>query len=167
MPSPVGHALGGISAAWLLVPREARRRDPLRAAVIVAALGVAPDLDLVAHAHRGPTHSIGAAILVGLVVFAIVGNLRWSVAAAAAWGSHVLLDWLGTDTRPPFGLMALWPWSQRYFESPLHLFPAVSRRYWLGEFWIDNHEAHAVEVCVLAPIAWIVITLSRRARREI
>jgi hypothetical protein len=58
--------------------------------------------------------------------------------------------------------MALWPFSRRYFESAWHLFPAVSRRYWLAEFWFYNLNALAVEVCVMAPIAWLVIALSRR-----
>ena len=64
MPSPVGHALGGIVAGWRAVPDGARRADTLRTALIVGAFGVAPDLDLLVHDHRGPAHSLGAAILV-------------------------------------------------------------------------------------------------------
>ena len=162
MPSPVGHALGGIAAGWGLTPRDARRWHAVRTAAIVAALGVAPDLDLLVHAHRTVTHSVGAACAAGLAAFAATRRPRWGVAAAAAWGSHILLDWLGTDTRPPAGLMALWPFSRRYVESAWHLFPAVSRRYWLPEFWFYNLKALAVEVFVMAPIAWLAIVLARR-----
>jgi membrane-bound metal-dependent hydrolase YbcI (DUF457 family) len=162
MPSPVGHALGGIAAGWVLIPCEARQRHPVPAAAALAALAVAPDLDLLVHAHRGPTHSLGAALLAGLAVFAVTRSPRWGIAAAAAWSSHVLLDWLGTDTRPPFGLMALWPVSRAYFESTLHIFPAISRRYWLAEFWYYNLKALAVELCVMVPVTWLVIALSRR-----
>jgi membrane-bound metal-dependent hydrolase YbcI (DUF457 family) len=150
----------------MVIPREARRHHPVRAAAIAAALAIAPDLDLLTQVHRGPTHSVGAAIVVGLVALAATRDARWALAAAAAWGSHVLLDWLGTDTWPPSGVMALWPISRRYFQAGLPLFPAVSRRYWLPGFWGDNLKAVAVEVCVLAPIAWLVIALSRPAKRE-
>jgi membrane-bound metal-dependent hydrolase YbcI (DUF457 family) len=167
MPSPVGHALGGIAAGWALIPRDARRRDPVRAAAVVAAFAVAPDLDLLVHAHRGPAHSLGAALLAGLTAAVVAHNPRWGIAAAAAWSSHVLLDWLGTDTRPPFGLMALWPVSRAYFDSALHLFPAISRRYWLAEFWFYNVKALAVELCVMVPVTWLVMTLSRRWERTL
>lgn len=165
MPSPVGHALGGIAAAWMLIPGDARRRHAVGAAAIAASLAVAPDLDLLTAVHRGPTHSVGAAVAVGLIALAATRNARWALAAAVAWGSHVLLDWLGTDTWPPSGVMALWPISRRYFQAGLHLFPAVSRRYGVHGFWIDNLKAVGVEVCVLLPIAWVVIARSRAARR--
>ena len=41
MPSPIGHALGGIAAGWGSAPR----RD-VAAAAILAAASIAPDLDL-------------------------------------------------------------------------------------------------------------------------
>ena len=77
------------------------------------------------------------------------------MAAGAAWGSHVLLDWLGTDTSAPVGETALWPFTGAYYESGLHLFPAISRRYWLPEFWVYNLKALAIEVMILGPIAWV------------
>ena len=162
MPSPVGHALGGIAAGWRAIPHDARRRDAVPAAFALALLGVAPDLDLLIHRHRGPTHSLGAALIAGILVLIWTRNVRWGIACAAAWASHVLLDWLGTDTRPPAGVMALWPMSDRYFESALHLFPAISRRYWLSEFWRYNLQALAVELCVLGPVTWLVLFRSRR-----
>src|SRR4051812_4153280 len=167
MPSPVGHALGGIAAAWAAIPPGSRRRHAVGCAAAVAALGAAPDLDLLfLPVHRGPTHSFGAAALAGLAVFAIARDARWALAAAAAWASHIVLDWLGADTRLPSGVMALWPYSTGYFESTLHLFPAVSRRYWLPEFWIYNSRALAVELLVLLPIAWAVVAASRRRDRR-
>src|SRR5437764_2165353 len=95
VPSPVGHALGGIAIAWPVVPRK-NRQD----ALILAAIAIAPDLDLLFETHRGESHSVGAAAIAGLIVglFAFAAAplrrdaLRWGVAAALAWGSHVLLD---------------------------------------------------------------------------
>lgn len=155
MPSPVGHALGGVTAGWTLAPSRS-----VKTVGWLAAVGAAADLDLVIGAHRGPTHSIGAAALTFLLVWMWTRNLRWALAAAAAWGSHVLLDWLGTDTSAPVGEMALWPYSRGYFESRLHLFPAISRRYGLPEFWVANLKALAIELVILGPMTWAVIRTS-------
>ena len=42
---------------------------------------------------------------------------RWALAVALAWGSHILLDWLSNDTRPPLGVMALWPFTRDYYKA--------------------------------------------------
>jgi membrane-bound metal-dependent hydrolase YbcI (DUF457 family) len=128
--------------------------------VLLGFAGAAADLDLLVGTHRGPTHSIAAAMLTFILVALLTRNVRWGSAASAAWGSHVLLDWLATDTSPPIGEMALWPLTHSYYESSLHLFPAVSRRYWLAEFWIYNLKAVAIEVLILGPIAALVIYVS-------
>jgi membrane-bound metal-dependent hydrolase YbcI (DUF457 family) len=166
MPSPVGHALGGIAAAWVAVPSEARRHRAVGSALVVAALAVAPDLDLLIHDHRGFAHSLGMAVVAGLIAWGLTRQPRWGLAATAAIASHVFLDWLGTDTRPPIGVMAFWPVSRQYFESALHLFPAVSRRYWLAEFWVYNFKALAVEVCLLGPVTWVVLARVGRGERQ-
>ena len=175
MPSPVGHALGGIAAGWTLAPRHDRV-----AASALAAIGAAADLDLLFHRHRGPSHSIGAAFIVGVVVWSAFAAARfrrarsaaarprrdrlgWALAAAAAWASHVLLDWLGEDTWPPIGIPALWPFSRAYYQSPITIFPGVSRQYWpLWDFVFVNLKALAVEVVVLLPIVWIVVRAQQR-----
>jgi membrane-bound metal-dependent hydrolase YbcI (DUF457 family) len=157
MPSPVGHALGGIAAGWGFV--SARN---FRNAVLLALAGTAADLDLLAGTHRGPTHSLGAAALIFVAVTLATRNVRWGSALSAAWVSHVALDWLGTDTTAPMGEMALWPVTRAYYESSLHLFPAISRRYWLAEFWTSNLKALAIELLVLGPIAGAVVASRRR-----
>jgi membrane-bound metal-dependent hydrolase YbcI (DUF457 family) len=159
MPSPVGHLLGGIAAGWNVAPERG-----LRTAVLLGFAGAAADLDLLAGTHRGPTHSITAAVMTLAVVALLTRNLKWGSAASAAWGSHVLLDWLATDTSPPIGEMALWPLTRSYYESPLHLFPAVSRRYWLPEFWIYNLKALVIELAILGPLAWAVMAWRSRKR---
>lgn len=164
MPTPVGHALG---ALILTAPLRARYRlAGAGVAVAAASAGVAPDLDLLIGRHSAETHSIGAALIAAAATWSV---LRWkrtpcAVAMAAmvaiAVLSHVLLDWLGTDTSAPIGVMALWPFSGEYVESQLHLFMAVSRRYWLEEFWTYNFTVLARELLLLGPLAiaaeWIV-----------
>jgi membrane-bound metal-dependent hydrolase YbcI (DUF457 family) len=157
MPSPIGHALGGIAAGWRILRPAERVAHRWRTIGIVAAIAAAPDFDLLVNDHRGPAHSVGAAVIVGVVAVLCTRSPRWGVAAALAWASHVLLDWLGTDTRPPIGVMAWWPWSHLYYESRLHLFPAVSRRYWLAEFWVYNLEALLVELALLLPLSLLVL----------
>jgi membrane-bound metal-dependent hydrolase YbcI (DUF457 family) len=159
MPSPVGHALGGIAAGWPLVPERTRR-----AATLLAAVAIAPDLDLIVGVHRGASHSLGAAVIAGAVMFALAprDRGRWSGAVTVAWASHVLLDWLSNDTRPPVGIMALWPFTQHYYKAAIEIFPPVSRKYWEARFWRYNAHALAVEVPVMGAIAWAVVAWCRR-----
>ena len=87
----------------------------------------------------------------------------FTVACIAAYASHVLLDWLGTDASPPIGVMALWPLSRAYFESSLHVFMAVSRRYYLGwPFVLHNLLALSRELVILVPILALVMFLRAR-----
>ena len=176
MPSPIGHALGGIAAGWGITPR----RD-MAGAAILAAVAIAPDLDLVFGVHREISHSLGAAVIAGVLAGAMwssafvlrgasrEGGLRrdaarWAAAVTLAWSSHILLDWLSNDTRPPLGVMALWPFTRDYYKASIEIFPPVSRRYWESRFWIYNLKAVAVEVLILAPIAIEALPSSAFAR---
>ena len=141
------------------------RQDIARRIATYAAAGMAADLDLLVGAHSGPSHGIGAALIVGIVSW-LVARPRDAVLACAialAYASHTLLDWLGSDSSPPIGIMALWPFSHEYFESAWHVFMAISRRYWLPEFWTVNLLALGRELLILVPLAAIVL-LIRRSR---
>ena len=59
--------------------------------------------------------------------------------------------------------MALWPFSTTYYESGLHVFPAISRRYHQGWTFIDqNVRAIGLEVAILGPILLLVMLFRRR-----
>lgn len=181
MPSPLGHALGAVAAGWLVggrpwrgwhatvfVPRlwpvtdalgQTRRAydvelaGPGLSAVLYAAVGVAPDLDLLVGAHSTYTHSLGAVAIVFAAAWGLSRSPRLAAAVAAAWASHVLLDWMGSDTSPPIGIMALWPFTREHYQSSIYLFEAISRRYWLPEQFIwGNLKAAVREVLILGPI---------------
>src|SRR5262245_57437002 len=107
MPSPIGHALAGWSAGWLIAPPGGPEvpggRWWVRAAVFAGA-GMAADLDLLIGAHRGPTHSVGAATIVAGLALLAARRVRapgagyqvvFALAVAAAYATHPLLDWLG------------------------------------------------------------------------
>jgi membrane-bound metal-dependent hydrolase YbcI (DUF457 family) len=175
MPSPVGHALAGVAVGCLVRGTTAGARSSTgfaREAMLFAALGVAPDLDLLFGIHSGPTHGIGAAMLAASLAWLPLDLVRSSsqrrrlaLACVLAYASHILLDWLGTDSSPPIGILALWPFSQAYFESSLHLFPAVSRRIHQPElFWPQNLTALLWEVAILGPLAAVVLWRSGRSR---
>ena len=164
MPSPVGHALGGVTAAFV-VNAFARRPSltiPLLAGA--AVMSVAPDLDILAGSHRTYSHSVGAAALVFVACWLVRRTRNASVAGAAAltgaYASHMALDWLSKDTSNPSGLMMLWPFTASYYKSGLDVFGEISRRYWLfDEFIFGNLRAAAWECAVLAPpliAAWMM-----------
>jgi inner membrane protein len=168
MPSPLGHALAGVAAGWLVVgapsivdPRE--RPRALKEAAIFGALAMLPDIDLLFDAHRGPTHSIGAALIVGVLAAVATFNWRFAIACAAAYASHIPLDWSSHDNTPPIGIMALWPFTHDYYASRLPLFLAISRRYYHGwRFVITNAIAVAREIAILGPLVALVIVTRRR-----
>ena len=118
------------------------------------ALGAAPDLDLLVGFHSMYTHSVGAAALVAASAFMLrrPRSMRWALACGAAVASHILLDWLGSDTTPPIGIMALWPLSSAFYQSPFWIFPAVSRRFGQWSFVTQNLAAVATELLILLPI---------------
>ena len=161
MPSPVGHALGAIAVGWGAVPR----RD-VAGAAILAAVAIAPDLDLLVHTHRGESHSVGALLVAGLASWIVTRQPRWGVAVALAWGSHILLDWLSNDTRPPLGVMAMWPFTGDYYKAAFEIFPPVSRRYWEARFWIYNLKAVAVELLIMLPLTALVVSRYRSRARS-
>ncbi|MDQ3487565.1 MAG: metal-dependent hydrolase [Acidobacteriota bacterium] len=167
MPSPIGHALGGMAVGALISGRPGWR---IAAACAVAA--TLPDLDfLLPLQHRGPTHSIGATALVFAGAAGMLSlhpgqaeRRRTAVAVALAYASHVLLDWLGADSSTPRGVLALWPVSDVFYVSGLDVFNAVDRRYWTQGFWTRNALALARELVILGPVAAICASAGRRVR---
>lgn len=169
MPSPLAHGLAAVTTGWLVdPPPRGDRTAAWKRAALFAAAGVAPDLDLIVGAHSGPTHGLGAAAIAGVVAWLCLRGLGWrggattACAVALAYASHTLLDWLGADSSPPIGIMALWPFSRDYYESHLHVFMAISRRYWLTGFWASNARALARELAILLPLAALAFFARRR-----
>jgi len=172
MPSPVGHALAGLASGWLIRGNRIDGPDGRREAALFAGLGALADLDLLFGMHSGPTHGVGAALLAAAFAWSpwipatARAQLTLAVACMLAYASHTLLDWLGSDTSPPIGIMALWPLSREYYESGLHVFVAVSRRIWQPEtFWMQNLTALMRELLILVP-PLLLIGWFRRVRRS-
>jgi membrane-bound metal-dependent hydrolase YbcI (DUF457 family) len=171
VPSPVGHALAGLAAAWAVTPRRCRTpwdngsadvRTSRRTVLGLAVLGMLPDADLVFGTHSTYTHSLGAILVVAAIATAVGRQIHrrqtWQLAVMAtmAYASHPLLDWLGTDTSPPIGIMALWPFSDRFYKAPVSWFLPVSREFGTRGFWIGVPVAVAYEIAVLGPLLYVV-----------
>jgi membrane-bound metal-dependent hydrolase YbcI (DUF457 family) len=170
MPTPAGHAIAGLATAWFA---EGAAGKPRRAFGVLALAcvfaAVIPDVDILLHSHRTYTHSIGAVAIAGAIAWVLARLCRRvaddrscagrrstfvAVTVAMAYGTHIVLDWLAIDTGPPLGLMALWPFSTRFYLSGADWFFGVSRRYWKpDEFIFGNLKALAWEMVLLAPIA--------------
>ena len=165
MPTPFGHALGGIAAGALVAGRARSgvwhgRRVPVL--LVCGVLGMLPDLDILLGGHREMTHSVGATLIVGGLAAAVDRRPAVWLAAAAAYGTHLLLDWFGADPVPPFGIMALWPFDHTFYLSPYQWFPSVCRQFWLAACWIDLGRAAWWELLVLGPVALAGLLLARR-----
>jgi len=153
MPSPVGHALGGLIVGQAFAPS---------ALLLCALAGVLPDIDFAWGGHNRQTHSVGAAAMAGLVVWAWKRDVRLAVAVSLSWSTHVLFDWLGSDDTPPLGVMALWPINSNFYFADAHFFEAISRRYWLDNFYTHNGWAVIKEILILGPILALAWRLRNR-----
>jgi hypothetical protein len=170
LPSPIAHALGATAAGWSLSRPASSRRDLIRQTAILAALGMAPDLDLLIGLHSQETHSVGAAVIVAT----IAAWRRWPIShtrariwlvAFVAWFSHPLFDASSFDLGPPIGVMLFWPFSTDHWHTGLNVFGAIERHWDHAGFWRQNLVSLVREMVILVPIVvgtwWI-----RRRRRH-
>jgi inner membrane protein len=178
MPSPIGHALAGLAAAWAvdLVPGNRASRTAQASAswldragngltVACVALAAAADLDLLVNTPRTVTHSLTAVVVVGALAAALAANARRPVAriasmCAVAYATHLFLDWLAVDVSPPRGIQALWPFSREWFISDIDLFRRTERRHlWTSATMAMNVTTILQELVILVPpviALWLV-----------
>jgi len=175
MPSPLAHGLAGLAIGFAAEPSAVAQTSGRRLssfAVVGAVIAALPDLDLIhSGLHRGASHSVGATALLMIIAAGVTGwvtgrvQWRWVLLIGAAHGSHILMDWLGTDRYPPAGLEALWPFSRAFYISGWDIFPATERRIYLPGAWITNLRALVAEVGLMVPIAAVTF-LAKRTRRS-
>jgi inner membrane protein len=151
-------------------------------------MSLAPDLDFLpgiimgrpALYHHGITHSLGFALLVSLTI-AIFSALRGRpfpvvfTSSCFAYTSHLVLDFFGYDGRPPYGIPLFWPLSSEYFMSPVPLLRGVhhvqstagSIAEWFdGIFSLHNVGAIALEIAIVAPIAWLAYMYGSKQSKQ-
>jgi membrane-bound metal-dependent hydrolase YbcI (DUF457 family) len=138
-------------------------------------LAVVPDLDLLyPPMHRSATHSIGATILVTIIAAAVTGwvtgriNWRIAFACAAAYASHIVTDWLGTDRNyAPYGIQMFWPFDKGWYISGWDVFPPVERRNPFSSATIRTDLAAAIrEIVILGSVAVAIWFARQRSPRR-
>ena len=173
MPSPVAHTLAGACVAALASRRlPAAHAVPVAAALILAAN--LPDLDYLAlvagreameRFHQGAFHSIGfvatATLPLAFPLRRRLGISRAWLLLAAAGLTHLLLDLLVVDRRPPVGFPFFWPFSVELFLAPIALFPGIDRSSILSTR--NLHELFAELAWFLPSWPLLVRWLPRRA----
>ena len=127
-------------------------------------------LGLANSTHRHVTHTLlfcvvvfGAAVLL-MKAFRAAGVWRSSFVLFCCSLSHILLDLLGKDSRPPIGLPFLWPFVGRSFKIPIALFPDLKKDTYAEIFSLRTMWIVGYEVAVFGLI-FLLLAVYRRRRR--
>jgi membrane-bound metal-dependent hydrolase YbcI (DUF457 family) len=181
--------MAGLAVACILASRKASHKAPapeaaqsrrawpssIALSATCAALAILPDADLLFRdAHRGPTHSVGAVILILIVAAGVTrwvtGRIIWpvTIAYALAYGSHLLLDWLAIDRlRAPFGIELFWPFNDGWYISGLNWFPPTERRQFLSAASLLTNLTAIIHECVkVGPFLAAAWMIRRRRTRQ-
>jgi membrane-bound metal-dependent hydrolase YbcI (DUF457 family) len=162
MPTPIGHALGGL--AVYAVTRDKPLKEDLTFAAVCVGVSLLPDLDLAIGPFAGRSyhhyfsHSLGFAALFGVAVYLVslaMGRthpLRDAGVLFAVYLSHIVLDIVGKDTTSPFGVQLFWPLSDAFHISPIHIFDEVRRGTVERLLGLHNWLAVLREIVILAPL---------------
>jgi inner membrane protein len=168
MPSPVGHSLMGYviyGATGLTGDRN------WTVSMLYLFAANAPDLDFLpglvignlSKYHHGPSHSVGFAILFGIVASLFFSRRLYTfIIASSLYFSHVVLDYLIQDPSPPHGVPLLWPLTYEYYMAPFAFFPrfdylASSTDSMVAAiFTLHNLTTIAIEIALLCPLLVLV-----------
>ena len=171
MPSPIGHMIAGSIVYTMMRPSGIdgqQRQGFILAGVLLSA--VVADFDFLPgmllgtanRFHHGPSHSLGAVLLYGLLIWLLLRCCRIAFASrlallcASAYASHLVLDLLAVDTSPPFGIPLFWPVTSTYYISPVPLFTDIQR----GEGEALTFIRSALNVHNLLAVTWEMVLLA-------
>jgi len=173
--TPIGHALAGYMVYSV---NTEKRADKWALLWVCLLLAVAPDLDFLPGLllgqpdlyHQGISHSLGLAAVIAFAAALVYRRSQGILGANwvrffAAYTSHLVIDMLGPDRRPPYGIPLFWPVSDEYYLAPFSLFPGVrhgggtstTALKWITALFNPyNFEAIAIEVAVMLVIIGLV-----------
>lgn len=182
MASPIGHGLVGLAAARLA--RGGAGRVPVWWYALAVLLANLPDFDFLpgillhdaGRFHRGASHSLAAAAVVGVIAALLARRLgarawRFGAGCAALYASHLVVDFFSEDPVAPVGQPLFWPLPQRVI-SPWTPFLGVSHDgTGLADFVASvvtgaNAVVIGREVILLAPIVALVWLYGVRRERR-
>jgi membrane-bound metal-dependent hydrolase YbcI (DUF457 family) len=171
--SVLGHVAIGVAVARG-VTRESDEAGLLQGRMVgFGTLGLLPDVDLFLHEmaprvglfdHRGPSHSLTLAVLVGLAIaISIISAggeqpLKWGLLGGAVLASHGIMDAFGQSD---LGVELLWPLSDARILAPWHVLPNPT----LGDPIGSQLRDLALEAVLFMPL-WLYAFVPRRWLRE-
>ncbi len=145
--------------------------------LLCIGLANAPDIDFLFGIFRGnlnfyhqtATHTLLWIALVSLCVWLFVQKrhgvpVRGLLFLLALTSTHLIADICCVDHSPPRGIMLGWPFSDRYWHSPISLFPAVAKKTWSDLWSWHNVGVVTVEIMVTLPILVAVLCWKRQRR---
>jgi inner membrane protein len=194
LSSPIGHSLAGY-LIYIFTSDQDRHRSqggisplkrlkPTHLGMFLAFVVIAnmPDLDFLPglfinepnRYHHGISHSLGAAVLISGMIALLCKAAPFRtfgvtfVSAMALYSSHLALDMLCLDARPPLGIPLFWPISNNYLQVPV--LPPVRHALLdhasIGKFIADAFSIHNLMVvlteCFLAGMIVLIWGLLKK-----
>jgi len=185
MATPIGHSIAGFAISRVL-PEEARKEAPVLTLMCIG-MAVLPDMDVLpglisgmpAFFHGGMTHSFFFGAMISLLialVFRTEHLSRWQIFAFCfgAYASHLLMDFVNTDGRAPYGIPLLWPFLDDAMISPIPVFIGMHHsesatdtipQFLDAVFSYYNILAITLEIAIVAPYVWLASQIQRWQRQ--
>lgn len=184
MPTPVGHTLIGVAlGCGVLMPRG-RLKAGFKALweqrayfLVILLMANLPDIDYVPGVlmgqlnafHHWYTHTLGWIAAVAVASWLLwwkTDRVGWSVFVVlfAALATHLIADIFSGDEKPPFGIMALWPFTDSFYISSMSIFWSLRKGTWNDVFQWYNVHAALYEAAVTLPVIVAVLLFKRFAR---
>ena len=169
--TPVGHTIVGI---WLGDIIE--KKLTLTCLVFYSIIASLPDFDLVVgfmlygkkgiKIHQLYTHNLLFVFIIVTITYILSrGDKRITIFVLLALLSHLFLDLLVIDKKPPIGIAPFYPFSSTSYNFPI--FSGVEKSSLKALFSIHNLKAVFIEILVLSPL-WIYLIhdLVKRGKDE-
>lgn len=187
MPSPVGHSFIGLTlGAAFLLPRSRltdwrawlnQNRGALFAMLIAANacdFDYLPGLFIGAPnvLHRWLGHSAVWAALASVVTWLIWRRTtshvpRWALPVLLSIAlSHIVADYFDEDNRAPYGILALWPFSDQFLISTHPVFLSLKKSSITDVFSWHNLRTLAHEILLTLPPLLVVVFYKLRPIRH-
>ena len=142
MPFPIAHSIISVSMMAAYKNGSLRLKEDLRLAGLFVFTGLLPDVDFIVvpfmgfGGHRGLTHSFLFAAIASSLIYAVLkqrdATLPWRLwlYLTLTMAMHPVCDFFTYDFLVERGGVQLfYPFSQRYFESPVPIFMGIELRY--------------------------------------
>ncbi|KAA3612253.1 MAG: metal-dependent hydrolase [Calditrichaeota bacterium] len=182
MPLPIAHGMAGLS---LYIWGEEIKFFENRGLTLLffAFIACLPDADFLPGWFQGNpnlyhtlwSHTLGAAILVAGLLAAFFARRygqfkQYFIIFFLLYYSHIILDFFNDDTRPPLGVMAIWPLSSTFYLSPWPLFDSVhkssdSNTFIASVLSLPNFIGALKEFFIMLPVAALSFFLKRRKKK--